>query len=184
MPADNQDFSVLKTQAVENEAQAHWTHRNLKRGFLGCSALLSPSRMATASLTPSRLPPPSASVSPLLHCQSCYLSSPLFTGVWRSVIKNAKHFEIPGRSMKEDLERVQPWNRKEIPACPLQLISYQAGAWDLITPIKFACITTNITGGGSDPTTLFTLCLTYCLCWGKENCNCIYWLTSYIKLPR
>ena len=112
------------------------------------------------------------------------LSSPLFTGVWRSVIKNAKHFEILGRSMKEDLERVQPWNREEIPACPLQLISCQAGAWDLITPIKFACITTNITGEGSDPTTLFTLCSTYCLCWGKENCNYIYWLTSYTRLPR
>lgn len=113
--------------------------------------------MATASLVPSRLPPPSASVSPLFCYRSCYLLSPLFTGVWRNIIKNAKHFEILGTSMKEDLERVQPWKRKEIPACPLQLTSCQAGAWGLITPIKFACTATTITGGGSDPTTLFTL---------------------------
>lgn len=104
--------------------------------------------------------------------------------MWRSIIKNAKHFEILGTSMKEDLESEQSWNRKEIPPCPLQLTSCQAGVWYLITPIKFACITTNINGEGSDPTTLFTLCLTYCLCWGKENCNYIYWLTSYIRLPR
>lgn len=88
-----------------------------------------------------------------------------------------------GRSLKEDLEREQLWIRKEIPACPLQLISCQTGTGDLIVSIKFACITHHITGGWSDPTTLFTLCLTCCLCWGKENCNYIYRLTSCIRLP-
>lgn len=144
---------------------------SFKRRFLGCPFPLSPSLTPPSSLIPSRLPPPSASVSPGPHLGSCYLSSPPFTGAWRSAIKNAKHFEMLGRSLKEDLERGQLWIRKEIPACPLQLISCQTGTGDLIASIKFACITHHITGGWSDPTTLFTLCLTYCLCWGKENCN-------------
>lgn len=144
---------------------------SFKRRFLGCPFPLFSSLTQSSSLILSRLPPPSASVSPGPPLGSCYLSSPPFTGAWRSTIKNAKHFEMLGRSLKEDLERRQLWIRKEIPACPLQLISCQTGTGDLITSIKFACITHHITGGWSDPTTLLTLCSTYCLCWGKENCN-------------
>lgn len=182
VPSESHEFTVLKTQTAENEVQVHLDLQKPQGRAAGI--LSSPSSKSNGHCL---LCPKLAATSWCLSFPTALLqivlSSTLFTGVWCSIIKEVKHFEILGKGSEEDLESVQPWNRKEIPACPLQLISCQAGAWDLIVPTKFACITTNITGGGSNPTALFTLCLTYCLCWGKENCNYIYWLTC-MRLPR
>lgn len=164
---------MLKTLQCAQDCWAIGTSRPIKLQEKISGMPISPfSKSNTTFLSHSKqVATSSASVSPGLHLGSCYLSSPPLTGAWRSAIKNAKHFEMLGSSLKEDLERGQLWIRKKIPACPLQLISCQTGTGDLITSIKFACITHHITGGWSDPTTLFTLCPTYCLCWGKENCN-------------
>lgn len=50
-------------------------------------------------------------------------------------------------SLKEDLERRQLWIRKEIPACPLQLISCQTGTGDLITSLNLPASPTTLLGG-------------------------------------
>lgn len=183
VPADSQHFTMLEIQTTEN-----W-HKIMRPTEIPrrTAAMFGPPSFKSdghSFYCPRLAAISHASVSPLLHCRLCYLSSLLFAEAWLRVIKKPKHFEILGTNLKEDFESVQPWKRKEIPDCPLQLISCQAGVWDLITPSKSACINTNIPSGGSNPTALFTLCFTCCLCWGKENCFYICRLTSCIRLPR